>query len=517
MRSFWLFTLLVLAASPACATTIYVSQAAQTPFSGGTNCNGNNTSSVATFNAASLSNGEIVWLCGTITSALTPQNGGSLSQPVLMQFDTGASIQMGALPTTGAIVLTGLSNITVDGQGGNCGWLWNMNNTCSVGQIESTANGSGLANQIASIAILAGGTTNVVIKGLRLGPVYTHTLASDTTQSPPGPIAVDFVGATNITIQNNTIDDCGWCLTGTATTGTFQNNEIYNVDHCLGLGGTNSGITFAHNHCHDFANWDQTGAAFHHDGLHLFSTSTNTFNGANVYGNLFDGDQGANVTSPGMYFESASTGATIENIAAWNNVVITHSGRLSCCGLISFYTTASGATATNGTAYNNTLIGYYQAGTGACFDSVGWSNILWKNNVVNGCQSQVTIDANSTLTAVDYNDYDNLSADQGCGGGCNTFSWHGSIFASFTTWKSDCSCDSHGRNDTTAQMNLSSLGRPLAGSTIIGAGVNLTSVGNALLDYDITGTPRSAVSAWDLGAFVYPVTPPLLLYPKPIY
>lgn len=489
-------------------TVIYVSQNAQTPFTGGNNCNGKNTFSVASFNGGAWSVPITVYLCGTITSAIVPPNGGTVGNLMTIVFDTGASIQMPALPTSGGINLSGLSYVVVDGGGGNCGFVNQQSNiTCSTGFIESTANGTGLANQIASVGINANSTSNVEIKGLLIGPIYQHTSTSDTTQSAPGPEGISFQSATSLNVHNDTIHDCAWCLTGVGTTLTFEHNEVYNVDHGVGIGGTNSGITIAFNHFHDYANWDQSNNAFHHDGVHLFSTGTNTFNGANVYANLFDGDQGANLTSPGMYIESASTGATIENIVVADNVVLTHSGRLSCCGLVGFYTTAGGATATNGTAINNVLIGYYFAGTGACLDAVGWSNVTFENNLVQGCQNQVTIDAASSITAVDYNDYDNLSSDQSCGAGCNTFSWHGSIFASFATWKTDCSCDSHGRNDTVTQVSLNGVGRPFSGSTVLGNGVDLTGMGSPITtDFLTLNWPSSG--AWNIGGYSTQVPSP---------
>lgn len=476
----------------------YVSQNAQTPFIGGANCNGKNTVSVATFNATSLVNGEIVWLCGTISSQIVPFNGGAGGNPIQLDFDTGASIQMPALPTSGGINLGGFSHFVIDGGGGSCGWINQQNSLCSGGQIESTANGTGQANQIASIGINANNSSDVEIKGLVIGPIYTHTSPSDTSQSPPGPECVSLQSASSILIHNDTMHDAAWCLTGTVATLTVNNNEFYNTDHGLGFGGANSAFNIKQNHFHDWINWDQ-GSTFHHDGIHLWASNGVTFNGATVAGNLFDGDQGTQVTAA-IYNEQQSTTGTIENITDADNVVIVHSGRLSCCGWISFYTTASGGTATTGAAINNTIVGYYSAGTGACLDSVGWLLMTFENNAINGCQSQVTIDANSTISAVDYNDYDNLSSDQGCGAGCNTFSWHGSIFASFATWKTDCSCDSHGRNDTVAQMNFTGLGRPQSGSTVLGAGVNLTGLGAPITSDFLTLTWPSA-GAWNMGAY----------------
>ena len=501
-RTIWLGAvgaLFALAAPPAWATTRYVSQSGGT-FSGGSACNGQSAISVAAFNSTTNSAGDVDYLCGTITSAVTPQGSGSSGNVVTIKFDSGASIAMPALPTGGAIVLTGLSNYLVDGNSSiTCGYVANANVTCNNGAIKSTANGTGLANQVASIGIQALNANNIEIRGLVIGPVYQHTSTSDTTQSPPGPLCVQFDGANNVSIHNNTLHDAGWCLNGgggPSTNLNIYNNEIYSIDHGVGIGNANTSINIYSNHFHDMANWDTTNNSFHHDGIHLFGVTGAAINGANEYDNLFDGDMGNNVTA-WIYNEGLD-----QNINMYNNVAYVAAGRNSCCGVIDFF--GNGYTGSNNSAYNNVVLGAYTAGTGSCFEAAAQTSVTVKNNIFVGCQNIIGIDSATTIAAVNNNVYEDVGTDQGTGSAANTFSWHGSSFSSFTTWKSDCSCDSSGVFATLASINVnSSTGKPQTGSTAIGAGANLTSLGITALDSDILGTARPSSGAWDAGAYVY--------------
>lgn len=492
--------LTLLCALPTSATTRYVSQSGGL-FTGGTACNGQTAISVATFNTTSNSAGDVDWLCGIITSQLAPFGSGGSGNPVSIKFDTGAGISMPAIPVSGAIT-TSNSHYLIDGGGGSCGYVSNANVPCAVGYIKSTANGSGLANQIASVGIEVSTATDIEVKGLLIGPLYLHTSTSDNTQSPPGPIAVHFNGTTTINIHNDTIHDCAWCLTGSTATLTVASNEIYNSDHGVGVGGANSAVNVDGNHFHDWVNWDQSNNALHHDGIHLFDTAGLTFNGANIYNNLFDGDQGANVTAA-IYLEHAANTGVIENFTVFNNVAVIDNGRVSCCGWISFWITAGTGTGTTGAAYNNSVYGAYVTGTGNCLGINGWTSITSENNALFNCQQQITITATATLTTVDYNSYDDIGTDQGIDGSANTFGWHASEFSSFTTWKSDCSCDSHGIFNSLANLKVNgSNARQLTGSPLIGAGVNLTSLSITALDSDILGNSRpGGATAWDIGAY----------------
>lgn len=96
------------------ATTRYVSQSGGL-FSGGSQCNGHTAISVATFNGTGQSAGDTNYLCGNLTSVLTPSGNGSSGNVVSIIFDTGANITVSSCGTNGYIDLNGLSYYLVDG------------------------------------------------------------------------------------------------------------------------------------------------------------------------------------------------------------------------------------------------------------------------------------------------------------------------------------------------------------------------------------------------------------------
>jgi hypothetical protein len=499
-----LFALILLVGSGAHASDKYFAQASA---GGNTGADCADARAVSSLVAGDWVAGNTLHLCGTISNTISALGSGSAGNPITIKFEAGSSIQMAALPTGGGIVLRSLQNIIVDGGGGPCGFSYPTNSPCSVGQIESTANGTGLANQIASVAIDASGSSGVEIRGLHCGPIYLHTSTSDLTQSPPGPICVKFVNASNISIHNNTINDCAWCLNGNAATASINNNEIYNNDHGVGIGGANSAINIFYNHFHDWVKWDTTNNSLHHDGVHFFDQSGQLFNSANVYGNLFDGDQGNNVTGA-IYIEHASNG-TIQNINTYDNVVVAAAGRFSGVGWIGYWNTAGGGNGfgSTGLIASNSIYGQFVGGS--CLGVQGWNSVSRKDNLLVNCQNLIGVTNLTTDGSSDYNGYENLTSDKSCGSGCNTFTspLH-SNFSSFSQWQSDCACDAHGLFDTLAHFNLNSSTAQLqAGSTAIGAGTNLTSLGIASLNSDITGALRSPSAPWDMGAFAFIVLP----------
>lgn len=492
------------------ATTRYVSQSGGL-YSGppGTACIGKTAISVATFNALTQSAGDINYLCGTITSALAPLGSGNAGSPILIIADTGAVLTFAAIPTNGAINLNGLQYYTLDGGGGNCGFVNYANVTCGNGQILSTANGSGLANQIASIAIYLNGASNITVKGWQIGPVYLHTSTSDNTQSPPGPVCVYYVGGSEITIVNNTMHDAAWCVNGSGSAILVENNEIYDVDHGIGTGGTGSAYVFDQNHIHDFVNWDTTMNSLHHDGIHIFGTTSLPVNGATESNNLIDGDPGANWTAD-IFNEGQDS-----NFVMFNNVAIVPATRVSCCGVIGFDGSVM-YPGSNNSAWNNTVYGAYVTGTGSCFGVSAETNVVVEDNVFVNCENIITVDSASTIGTVDYNTYEDVGTTQGIDGSANTFVWHGSFFSSFTTWKSDCSCDAHSVFNTLANINVNSTsGKLQAGSVAIGAAANLGFIGTGL-QTDILKKMRPASGNWDPGAFVFTLPPPIPTSLQPI-
>ena len=107
-----------------------------------------------------------------------------------------------------------------------------------------------------------------------------------------------------------------------------------------------------------------------------------------------------------------------------------------------------------------------------------------------------TTDAN-----IDYNLYVD-------GGGVRAWNWYTNDipYANFSTWQSDIGGETHSL--TAGSSGLSSLGVPLAGSAVIGAGANLTNVGIPTLNADKNSVARPSTGAWDIGAYEYVSTGP---------
>ena len=68
-------------------------------------------------------------------------------------------------------------------------------------------------------------------------------------------------------------------------------------------GATMNGILIYGNKIHDFANWDTTLDAYHHDGMHLFQVNNNSaVTGLSIYNNYIYGAWGANMNAA-IYIE----------------------------------------------------------------------------------------------------------------------------------------------------------------------------------------------------------------------
>lgn len=484
---------LLVFASVASAADVYVAQSA-TGLNTGASCV--NARAVSSLGAGDWSPGNTIHLCGVITSAIIGiGSGGTSSNPITVKAEAGAGISVASLSTSGQIDVSGMQWVILDGGGGFCGFVAFANVACSQGYIQATANGSGLAHQDNSMAINANNTTNVEIKGWLIANVYVHSSLSDTATSRTWCIQ-GYSFPTNLSIHNNTMHDVGWCLDGGGPGLQFYDNEVYHMDHGVGTGGpitTGVGVKIHHNHFHDMANWDTTADSYHHDGVHVF-TDGGAIPNVWVYDNLFDGDMGNNVTT--WLYPEASNGA-MDNRKVFNNVGYFSSSRNSCCGFPTAYT--DGGTSNNIIMANNTTYGPGGVGptgnqTNGFLVKSGQSGATVANNVsAVGTGNIAGIDTGAGISVIENNAYNS-------GAGGNSFSYHGSIFSSFTLWESSTG-ETTGLYDTLAHFNLSGTGAPQSGSTLCGAGANLTSLGIAELDTDILGNTRPATGAWDAGAF----------------
>ncbi len=447
---------------------------------------------------APIGPGTTVHLCGTFTASspgttlLTFQASGANGNPITLLFENGALLTSPAWSGgSGAINLNSQSWVTVDG-GTTCGFVNKVDTPCN-GTIQNTANGTNLAYATTSVGVYAAGTSNAVIRNLNIVNMYVHTSTNDTRIDQTNTNAVKaYPPAANLTINNNFIHDCGWCLNGYGNNLLENNNNIYNGDHPIDVGvnsGSYSNITHHDNHIHDMANWDTNSNAYHHDGIYDYGETGGSINGIYLYNNQFDGDPGHNLTA--WVFQDTQ----LNNVYDFNNVMTVPSGRIMNGGSIEIY--AFGCSGCGSFyIFNNTVIDNNVSNGGACYSVTGYNNVNFENNISVGCQTDVYF-TNVGLGTVDHNTYDNASVGPG-----NSFGWNGADTSNLSSWQAECGCDSHSKFVSSAQIGLGSNGRPQSGSVLIGEGANLTGMNIKALDYDQAGILRSPSGSWDDGALL---------------
>jgi hypothetical protein len=301
-----------------------------------------------------------------------------------------------------------------------------------------------------------------------------------------------------------------WCInlqydSGTSSGLTISNNQIYNIDHGIALGGPHAGNTLSNvnvfgNNIHDYSNWDTPGDVWHHDGIHIWGYNddgSDTITGVNIYNNKFGGCVGNNVTA--HIFVEANGGSTT-NVSIYNNTLIDTCNGQDTDGLLT--------TGQDGgyKIYNNTFIG---TSGDTCAGTSSSPNVTFVNNVVSGCGMLQYVASGGGFASggLHNNIYANCSSS-------NCFAFPGGYTASLAAWQSYTKQDAS-PSAYDASASLSSAGVPQSGSPVIGAGANLTSLslGSLLgitgpLDTDIIGNPRPVTGAWTAGAYANSGTGP---------
>ena len=444
----------------------------------------------------SIAPGAIVGLCGTISSDLTVQGSGSAGNPITIYFEPGAKLSQPACAEV-CLTLSDRSYITVDG-GQN-------------GIIENTANGTGLANDVADSAIAADPCTNCTIEYVTIQNIYVRRSQSDTGAGASGSGCMSVSGS-NLTVADNTMDYAHWCVyvdENRHTTDSnlrFYGNDISNTDHGIALafyddaGGAGLGpFYFYDNYVHDYTAWD-SGAAdtYHHDGFHCFAAGSGVPDiggGLYIYNNVWGGNVGPQNATAQIFLEGTASGTPCATpstpIYLFNNVE-----QASQIGSPddAYWTLASGTIH----AYNNTLLGN---GSDACFDFNDQTTpaATIENTLISGCRIEIGNGSAGLPYGGMTPDYNLYAASGGNAFLCNNTVY---AFSQFSKWQSCIGGDSHSRTTANAQVNSDGTLKPV--SPAIGAGANLTSLCTgalAPLCSDIYGVPRPVTGPWNTGAF----------------
>jgi hypothetical protein len=316
-----------------------------------------------------------------------------------------------------------------------------------------------------------------------------------TNPGPGGGTCIYDHGAiTNWTIANNLMHDMGWCISlqydsGTSSGITISNNQIYNIDHGIALGGPHPGNTLTNvdiygNTIHDYSNWDTAADTWHHDGIHIWGYNddgSDTIDGVNIYNNKFGGCIGKNVTA--HIFMEGNKGST-SNVGIYNNTFIDTCMGNDNNGLLHIDDPGD-------VIYNNTFIG---ASTDTCMGVSNATNVTFVNNIASGCGTLIWVDKNGSFSsgALHNNIYTN------CPGG-NCFAYRGNYSGSFSSWQNETGQDAS-PSAFVSNTKLSPAGVPQSRSAVI-AGANLTSLRIPALHTDLAGNPRPTTGAWTVGAY----------------
>ena len=493
------------------ANDVYIAQAAAGSANGSScanafaynyfNTKGNWTSSVAS--GTQIGPGSTVHVCGTITvgansEALVFQGSGVNGSPVTLYFESGAKLASPEWPpqgSGGAIDTSNQNYVVVNGNGGANGATQGVIEATATGDSGAACPGGSCTYHDDSNAIEADSSNNLTVEGLAIIDMYVTT--TGVPSGGGGSCIWDHGQATNWTITNNLMHDVSWCInlqydSGTSSNITISNNEIYNIDHGIAIGGPHSGNTLSNlnvfgNNIHDYSNWDTPGDVWHHDGIHVWGYNddgSDTITGVNIYDNKFGGCVGQNVTA--HIFMEANGGNT-KNVAIYNNTLIDTCNGNDGDGLLT--------TGQDGgyRIYNNTVIG---TSGDRCVGTSSSPNVTFINNAVSGCGTLMYVTSGGGFTSGGI--HNNIYANCSTAAGANCFAYGSTYTGSLSTWLSLA-----GETGSTevSSLNLSPAGVPQAGSPVIGAGANLTSLNILTLNSDIVGNPRAATGAWTVGAY----------------
>jgi hypothetical protein len=527
MRRYLILFALLLGATGAKASDIYVTQAGG---GAGTSCG--SPRAVSSLSGSDWAAGNIIHLCNTISSQVSAQGNGNSGNVILVVFETGAKLSMAVCPSTGCLQLDGHSYITVDG-GVPCGPLYGTGaptsqaSSCN-GIIESTANGSALANHTASaIGVGMNNVAHIELKNLMIRNMYVRTSSTDLVLSSSGPPSCVYANGSldTVKIHDSVMHDTLWCLE--FVSGSVQQNlevynlETYNTGHSRAYGvvsQTDTNIWDHNNWDHDHSNWNSASCQYHNDGIHAYQTAGGNITNLYEYNNIFSGDWGLCPTAMTYHELIAGTLWTFNNLG----LGLSTSGPIGN-GCFTNTVGPSGVVK----MYNNTCL--------LNPSNQNNYNVKWehdsdiRNNATANSSAPLTfMPANVTVPSgrlIDYNWWQgsssacllfaNASPVTACNGGTgymNIAQWRSYLTTTFPT----SGGESHGgASNAASNLGLNSNGVPQAGSVLINNGQNLNSIcsgqpipGLGALCADALGAVRPTTGSWTAGAINFNSAPP---------
>lgn len=498
--------------SPLLANSIYIAQTAQ----GGTQSDGSscaNAFAVSYYNTAAnwgstvgkIGPGTTVHLCGTITTSLVAQGGGASGNPIILQWESGASVT--SCDTVGSVRFPNQNFFTID-LGANSAAV-----TCPT-------NGSPSGTLAIGITDAGSSMSNIEIRNGTVGPMYVHT---GTGSDGQGSYCINVANSgTGNHFHLLTIDGCergmNWVLGGVASTtnemdhNTFTNRVAGGIWYADGSAGNilDSGSKI---HDNDFtfgSTWTDNADLIHMESIHIFNqggaASQDKIDNLKIYNNYFHGTQPSTNTTAFIFLSNGVAGCSTNayvHMKVFNNIFQISSGTGHGDGLL-FEQDCTHTVE----AYNNTFDALDNTG-GICweFEGTGTGNqMTWKNNVCMNSQIGLYNVNTGTNLASNNNIYFNIGTT-----GLSGWEYHNTNYVTLAAYQVGSGIDA---SSSTNNPGLNTSYVPTSGASgVVGAGVNLTSLGISELStgapqtFGATGTcgtgclARPGSAAWDLGAY----------------
>lgn len=334
----------------------------------------------------------------------------------------------------GAINIAGRQNVLIEGNG--------------VGVIENTENGTGLAFAVPSAGIDANSCFNCKIQNLTIQNIYVRRSVTDLSLPSASTVpCIVFNGATGMTINHVKCRDAGWAFAGSGNNITLMFSEASNVDHGVAAGAEGPLVNYVihDNFFHDFMNWD-SGAAnwYHHDGIHLwalgmFGTVASTWNGVQIYNNIFDGDQGAGNTTAFVFLQGQVNNSTVDH-----NRFHVMAGESPIAPMSIGNAGNSPTQATGNIVDHNVVVidnngGLFKV-AGAAISLSDELLVTVTNNIVMGGIWDLGLSNGTTIKLIDNNLYEDVQHDFGSN---NAWGYQGHSYHDLATWQQVCGCDQH--------------------------------------------------------------------------
>jgi hypothetical protein len=500
MRPLLVLLVLLLFPSLSSAADIYVAQNAS---GGNTGADCANAHSAAWFNtsanwgtaAGQIGPGTTVHLCGTFTGTanstmLTVQGSGSAGNPVKILFEANAQLTSPAWSGNGAIACTGFNYITIDG-----------------GTNGIIPNGTGLANSVASAGIVFDHCQHTEVRNLTIKKMYIHSGTGSDGGGTGGINYFDNSGTSDfISLHDNTITDMRTAIDveyNTLTSLDIYNNTTNNHVWGFHIADTNVNKTATGIRIHDnkigpeFAAWFDSGFRFHFDGMILaVGNAGSTLANMDVYNNYVHGNM--NVNGTGYIFVTCVNANSCKNVNIYNNLIVHEQNgpngdnRSPEADIVLLGGLTVGVY--NNTLVNNIGIRYWDYSTTA--------SMTFKNN--NFLNQAIGIDIRpnrlTDITASDHNDFFGCTnvADKNSGPGPPVY------YQTLANWL----VQGFDANSSSGDPKVDGTYHLLSGSSAIGVGVNLTSLGISVLNADKDGVLRAPSGPWDMGAYAFPTGRP---------